>query len=125
MKEFMLLIRNEIGHQDTWPAERHREFLEQCESYIGTLKRDGKLISAQPLIREGAMVTRRDGRWTQGAFTDTKETIVGYYHIRAASIDEAITIAQGNPEFSFGSAARVEVRPVKTREETTGFRYPE
>jgi hypothetical protein len=124
MKEFMLLVRNEADHQDSWTPERHRQFLLGCESYIGSLTAGGKLISAQPLAREGAMVSGSKGEWATGPFSATREVIVGYYHIRAADLGEAIGIAKGNPEFEFSRTARVEVRPVKTGEPDTGFIYP-
>ncbi len=75
MKEFMLLIRNEIDHQAGWSAE-------------------------------------------------TKEVIVGYDHVLAQDIDDAVAIAKGNPEFEFGSTARIEVRPIKMKEEAACFVYP-
>lgn len=124
MKEFMLLIRNEVDHQAKWPAERHQQFLHQCEQYIGKLKTDGKLLSAQPLVREGKMISGTKGAWKEGPFSDTKEVIVGYYHILAEDLNEAIAIAKRNPEFEFGTTARVEVRPIKMKEENTGFVYP-
>jgi hypothetical protein len=34
MKEFMLLIRNEIDHQAEWPPERHQEFLKNVNSTL-------------------------------------------------------------------------------------------
>ena len=40
MKEFMLLIRNEIDHQASWSPERHQQFLKKCEDYIGRLTKD-------------------------------------------------------------------------------------
>ena len=124
MKEFMLLIRNEIDHQSKWSTEVHQEFLKQCEVYIGKLKSEGKLISAQPIVREGAMISGSKGAWKEGPFSDMKEVIVGYYHILAADLSEAIAIAKGNPEFEFGTTARVEVRPIKKKEAATGFIYP-
>lgn len=39
-------------------------------------------------------------------------------------MDEAIAIAEGNPEFEYGTTARIEVRPIKMKEESTGFVYP-
>ena len=125
MKEFMLLIRNEIDHQESWSSEKHQQFLKACEKYIGNLKRDGKLKIAQPLVREGKMISGTIDAWNDGKFTDGKEVIVGYYHIFANDIDEAAEIAKQNPEFEFSSTARVEVRPIKVKEETTGFVYPE
>lgn len=58
MKEFMLLIRNEIDHQASWSQERHQQFLKSCETYIGKLMQDGKLKIAQPLLREGIIISR-------------------------------------------------------------------
>ena len=125
MREFMLLIRNEIDHQSKWSAEQHKQFLNKCEIYVGQLKKDGKLISAQPLIREGIIISGREGSWKEKPFNETKEVQVGYYHIRAKDMDEAIAIAKRNPEFEYGTTARIEIRPIKMKEETTGFVYPE
>jgi hypothetical protein len=124
MKEFMLLIRNEIDHQASWPPEQLQEFLKKCEVYIAELTREGKLKTAQPLVREGKMISGSKGSWGEGPFHDAKEVIVGYYHILAEDLNEAIAIAKRNPEFEYGDTARVEVRPIKTKEEATGFVYP-
>jgi hypothetical protein len=92
--------------------------------YIDDLKNQGKLISAQPLVREGKMVSGTTGTWAVGPFSESNEVIVGYYHVRANDIDDAIAIAKRNPEFAFGTTARVEVRPIKMKEESTAYVYP-
>ena len=120
----MLLIRNEIDHQASWPPGQEQEFLKKCEDYIGNLTKAGKLISAQPLVREGRLVSGPKGAWKEKPFNEAKEVIVGYYHILAEDIDDAIAVAKGNPEFEYGTTARIEVRPVKMKEENTGFVYP-
>jgi hypothetical protein len=124
MKEFMLLIRNEIDHQAEWPPERHQEFLNKCRDYIAGLTEQGKLISAQPLVREGRMISGLHGAWMERPFNESKEVIVGYYHLLAEDLDEATAIAKRNPEFEFGTTARVEIRPVKTKEDSIRFVYP-
>jgi hypothetical protein len=124
MKEFMLLIRNEIDHQAAWSHEQHQQFFNKCMVYIGNLTKAGILISAQPLVREGKIVYRSKGAWKDTPFNESKEVIVGYYHVLAKDIDEAISLAKGNPEFEYGSTARIEVRPIKMIEESTGFVYP-
>jgi len=124
LKEFMLLIRNEVDHQDSSPSEQHQQFLNKCAAYIAALTNEGKLKSAQPLVREGKMISGSKGAWKEGPFSETKEVIVGYYHIVAKDLSEAIAIAKGNPEFEFGITAKIEVRPIKTKEETTGYVYP-
>ena len=123
MKEFMLLIRNQIDHQAAWSPEQHQQFLKKCEEYISSLTRERKLKSAQPLIREGRIISGSKGAWKAEPFNETKEVIVGYYHILAEDISDAIAIAKRNPEFEFGTTARIEVRPVKMKEESTGFVY--
>ena len=124
MQEFMLFIRNEIDHQESWSPERHKEFLNKCKDYIGELTKEGTLIGAQPIVRQGKIVSGTAESWKEKPFNENKEVIVGYYHIRANSIEEATEIAKRNPEFEFGTTARVEVRPIKMKEETTGFVYP-
>ena len=124
MKEFMLLIFNKIDHQSGWPAERHQQFLKSCENYINKLKSAGNLKTAQPLLREGVTIFGSNGHWKEVPFDDRNEVQVGYYHILAKDIKEAIEIAKGNPEFEYGIAARIEVRPIKMKEESTNFLYP-
>ena len=124
MKEFMLFIRNEIDHQKTWSSEKNDQFLKKCEVYINNLKKANKLVSAQPMVREGRMISGKKDSWKEVPFTEAKEVIVGYYHILAEDINDAIATAKENPEFEFGTTARVEVRPIKMKEETTSFVYP-
>ena len=38
--------------------------------------------------------------------------------------NEAIKIAKDNPEFEFGTTARIEVRPIKVKEESINYIYP-
>jgi len=124
MKEFMLLIRNESDSKDAFSPEQNQAFLKACEVYIENLKKNGNLKKAQPLVREGKMISGSDGAWKDGPFNESKEVIVGYYHILAKDLDEAVAIAKGNPEFVFTTTARIEVRPIKTAEATTSYVYP-
>jgi len=55
---------------------------------------------------------------------ESKEVQVGYYHILAKDMNEAIKIAKDNPEFEFGTTARIEVRPIKVKEESINYIYP-
>jgi len=120
----MLLIRNQIDHQANWSQDRHQQFLKSCESYIADLKKNGNLIAAQPLVREGKIVSGNAGTWLETPLNEQREVQVGYYHIIAKDLEEATAIAKRNPEFEFSATARIEVRPVKMKEQTTGFVYP-
>ena len=124
MQEFMLLVRNEGERLAALSPEKRLEFVKKCEVYIGNLKKEGKLIAAQPLIREGRVITGTPSEWKDEPLQEKKEIQVGYYHIMANDLDDAVAIAKGNPEFEYTPTAKVEVRPIKTKEEKTGFVYP-
>ena len=124
MKEYMLLIRNGIDSKTQFTEAMHTQFVTSCKVYIEQLTRDGKLISAQPLVREGTMVSGSTGNFNETRFDETHEIMVGYYHILANDMADAIAIAKGNPEFEYTTTARVEVRPIKMKEESIDFVYP-
>lgn len=123
-KEFMLYIRNAGDAKAALTADEHLAFVKKCEVYIQRLKSEDKLIAAQPIVREGFVVSKNKGEWTNSKIDPTKEVQVGYYHIKAEDMNEAIAIAKDNPEFEFVPSATIEVRPVKVKEEQTNFVYP-
>ena len=86
-------------------------------------KAQGKLVAAQPTVRKGFIVSKNEDGWANTAVDPTKEVQVGYYHIMANDLDEAIAMAKDNPEFEYVPSASIEVRPVKMKEQTTGFVY--
>ena len=55
---------------------------------------------------------------------EAKVVIAGYYHILAENLDKAIIIAKANPEFEYGTTSSADVRPIKVKEESTGYVYP-
>lgn len=124
MKEFMLLIRNEGDGKAAFSPEQQQQFLQACQVYIEQLIKNGNLKSAQPLVREGKMITGQPGAFEEGPYSDGKEIIVGYYHILAKDLDDATAIAHRNPEFAFVKGAKIEVRPIKMTEQSTNFVYP-
>jgi hypothetical protein len=123
-KEFMLYIRNAGDGKSALSPQEHLAFIKKCEVYIGQLKAKGQLIAAQPIIREGFIITKTSEGWNKTAVDAGKEVQAGYYHILAESIDEAIAIAKENPEFEYVPSASIEVRPIKMKEEQTNFVYP-
>lgn len=124
MKEFMLYIRNTGDAKAALSAEDHLSFIKKCEVYIGQLKGKGQLIAAQPLFREGYRISKKEGSWEEVAIDPSKEVQVGYYHIGAADMSEALKMAKENPEFEYVPSASIEIRPIKTKEEKTSFVYP-
>ena len=124
MKEFMLYIRNAKDAKLSLTPEQHLAFIKQCEVYISRLKSENKLIAAQPIVREGVVIKKSADSWIEKDIAADSETQVGYYHILATDIQDAIQIAKDNPEFEYVPSATIEVRPIKTQEVETGFVYP-
>ena len=120
----MLYIRNAGDAKATLSAEEHLAFIKKCEVYIGKLKAEENLIAAQPIIREGVIVSKNKNDWNTTPVDPTKEVQAGYYHIKANDINEAIAMAKENPEFEYVPSASIEVRPIKMKEEQTNFVYP-
>jgi hypothetical protein len=120
----MLRVLNRGNHQKDWSPEQHVEFVKKCEMYIGKLKDAGKLIAAQPLAKQGVIISAHGKEWKSDKLNTAQEIQVGYYHIRAEHMNDAVSIAKDNPEFEYGTTARIEVRPITEEEESTGFVYP-
>ena len=124
MNEFMLLVKNEGDGKAALSPEQQQQFLKACQVYIEGLMKNGKLKSAQPLIKDGMIISSTPGSFKETPLDKTKEIQVGYYHILANDLDEAVAIAKRNPEFAFIRGAQIEVRPIKLMEQLTGFNYP-
>ena len=120
MQQYILLIRNEIDHQADWTAERHAQFLRDREAYVVMLRKDGRLVAAQPLVKTGVIISRSNDDWNVRPMRGKGEVQVGYYHVLAENMDEAIAMAKQNPEFAYGTTARIEVRPVRADERDAG-----
>ena len=81
--------------------------------YLDELRESGYVIAAEPLqgIHTAATVRIRNGfvSVTDGPFSETKETLGGFFLINARDLNEAIKVASRWPSARFGS---IEVRPV-------------
>lgn len=124
MLEFIFYIKNNSYSKSNLLDTQKLNFVKQCEHYINDLKLSNKLIAAQPLLHEAIMLTKVNDNWVVETIQQDNNLHVGYYHIRANSIEEAIDIAKENPEFNFIPSATIEIREIKTKESQTNFVYP-
>jgi hypothetical protein len=124
MKEYILLVRTLGDGKTGLSPKQHLEFIKKCEDYIGILKKVNRLIAAQSIIREGKIISKQKGEWGESLVNTSNEIQVGYYHIRAENMEDAIIIAKGNPELEYMAGATIEVRPIKMKEHKTGYLYP-
>jgi hypothetical protein len=92
-----------------WDALRNETL-----SYVEELRKKGYLIAAEALqsVRTATTVRVRQGKvlTTDGPFTETKETLGGFFLIHARDLNEAIQVASNWPSARLGS---IEVRPIE------------
>ena len=108
----MIFIKTKGDHLADFSPEQQQAHVQKIGMYIGGLMESGKLIGAQPLETKGAIIHGNKGVFKDGPFNESKEVIVGYFHILAESMEEAIEIAKANPMFE-NAAGTIEVRPIK------------
>lgn len=120
----MFLIRNHGDGKKGMSETDHLAFVKKCEVYIDKLKKEKRLLAAQPLVREGIILSGYPGEWNEKTVNANNEIQVGYYHILANDLADAVNVAKQNPEFEYVPNASIEVRPIKMKENTTGFVYP-
>jgi hypothetical protein len=91
--------------------------MEQFDAWFERLSNVGKMKSGNRLAAEGKILSGRKGV-TDGPFAESKEAVAGYWFIQAASLEEAVEIAKGNPLLDYGRT--VEVRPILPDASLTG-----
>lgn len=111
--EYMLLIyMNPESYSGLSEAEQQAIFGEYMD-YTAKLRGAGAFVYGDPLQgADTATVVRvRDGERsvTDGPFVEAKEVLVGYYQVKADSLDEALDWAAQIPDARFGG---IEVRPI-------------
>lgn len=112
MQEFMLFIKTKGDHLEGLSPEEQQAHVQKIGNYIGDLMQSGKLKGAQPLEMNGKIIHGKRGNFKDGPFNESKEVIVGYFHILAENLEEAIKIAKANPVFD-NEEASIEIRPIK------------
>lgn len=87
--------------------------MRSCLHHADTMRGQGTLVASQQLEPPAKARTVRvragRARVLDGPFAETKEVLAGYNLIEAASMEEALRIAQEFPWTRYGS---IEVRPV-------------
>lgn len=114
--QYMLLI---YGEEATWAnmaPEKISEEMAAFFAYTEALAKADKLVAGDELqpVATAKTVSLLGGKHSvvDGPFAETKETLGGYYLIKADSIDDALAWAAKCPGAKYG---RIEVRPVMVR----------
>jgi len=112
MSEYLLVFRETTPERYAeMTYEERRAALERWNAWCDELVAQGRLKAGNTLAPEGRIVSRGGGRHVvDGPFAEAKEVIGGYILLLASSLEEAVSIAEGNPNLPYGM--EVEVRPV-------------
>lgn len=112
MKEFVLIFRNSSNPHASPSPEQMQERM----NWLAGIAAQNKLADkGNRLSATAAKTVRPGGVVTDGPYTEIKEFISGYMIVKAATIEEAVELAQNNPILKGGG--NVEVRAVLRPEE--------
>jgi hypothetical protein len=108
--EYLLLFRGSAWYNKLSPEEL-QQAMNKFKAWFDRLSEQGILKKGQPLAREGAIVSGKQGRVvSDGPFAESKEAIGGYFLLGVNSLEDAVAVAQGCPALEYGT--QIEVRPV-------------
>ena len=109
-KGYMLIFRGRDWQKSLSPEEM-QQVSDRWMAWFKGLMDAGKVTAGNPLENEGKVVSGKGGRVvSDGPFTESKETIGGYFLLKVNSMDEAVAIAKNCPGLPYGAV--VEVRPI-------------
>ncbi len=112
MKYMLLIYTDPNQPEPSSPAEAEAAMAPWI-AYSEALVTAGAMVGGDPLEgpHTATTVRVRDGKRlvTDGPFAETKEALMGYYLINAATLDEALSWAEKVPASPYGS---IEVRPI-------------
>jgi hypothetical protein len=107
--EYLLLFRGAQWDKGLSP-EGIQKIMGQWNNWFERLTLEGKVKGAQPLEREGKIVSGKGRTVADGPFAESKEAIGGYFLLVLDDFNEALEIAKECPALEYGLT--VEVRPV-------------
>ena len=111
--KYVCLVYGEEKDLYAMTPERMAKLDADSMAHDRSLDQQGKLIIAQALqsVKTSKTVRRRQGKRliTDGPFAETKEQLLGFVMIEAATLDEALEIAGEIPLAEIGT---IEVRAV-------------
>lgn len=118
MSQFMLFLHEQPSQFANYSPEEMGEIVGKYIAWTERLQERDLLVSSQKLKDEGGRWLTKSGedlKVVNGPYTETAEVIGGYYLVKAATYDEAVTIASECPHLAYGG--RIEVRAIDFLEE--------
>lgn len=111
--QYLLLVYIDQPLLEAAPPGEFESEMRQCLQHADEMAQQGRLLESQQLepVATAKSVRVRAGstRIVDGPFAETKEVLAGYNIVEAASLDEAVQMAQEFPWIRYGC---IEVRPI-------------
>lgn len=110
MKDFMLLFRQpDYDHSKVSPKDI-QALAKKWHDWAGGIAAQGKLASNGPRLSLEGKVLKAGGVIIEGPFVESRERLGSFIVVRAESLEEAATLAQGCP--ALDADGSVEIRPI-------------
>jgi hypothetical protein len=116
---FMFILRGGKSDRSLSPSN-YGEMIQKYHTWIDGLRKSGCYEAGEPLEEQGKTLSGKGGNLvTDGPFAESKETVGGYFIIRAKDLAEATEIAMGCPIFDNGGGVEVrQIAPIPAVEAT-------
>ena len=105
----MMIFRNAYDPTFKPSPEQMQASIKQWQDWIGGIAAQGKFVSTNRLGFEGKTL-KSNNLIVDGPYAEVKEIVGGYILVKAATLDEAMKLAEGCPILYIGG--HVEVRNV-------------
>jgi len=114
--QYLLLIFEDPDELDRLTSAERTRMIADYLAFTADIRQSGHFVSGnalEPVTTATTIRIRRGKRvLVDGACSDTKEHLAGYFVVESDDLDQAIRLAERLPSTRFGA---VEVRPVMRR----------
>ena len=110
MGKFIILMREDDNAWSKLPREEQKALLTRYHEWVERLKEQGILHSGEPLGNNARLLRRVAGEIRDEAYTNTQQTLTGFFVIESDDLASATRIARDCPALFHGET--IEVREI-------------
>ena len=107
MEKFMFIFQGGMPSSNQQSPEQIQGHMGKWMAWIDKLSKDEKYVAGEPLLPGGKLISGANKKVTDGPYTEGKEIVGGFFIIKAADYDEAVTIAKDCPDYDYGGSVQV------------------
>jgi len=107
MKKFMLIFMGPPYETAGFSPEEMQSRMMKWKEWTEKIMNEGIFIDGQGLLDNAKTLKGSKDAIFDGPYADTKETVGGYYVIKAKDIDAAVEVAKDFPDFDLGGGVEV------------------